>query len=46
VYDTVWRDWVMLKFMNAVPRLKLCSLLDNMLKNRYFQVFLGDKNRR
>jgi hypothetical protein len=27
----------MLKFMNAVPCLKLCSLLDNILVIRYFQ---------
>jgi hypothetical protein len=27
-YDTIWRDGVMLKFMNAVPCSKLCSLLE------------------
>jgi hypothetical protein len=46
VYDTIWRDGVMLKFMNVVPCSKLCSLLDNMLIIRYFQVFLGVKNSR
>jgi hypothetical protein len=45
-YDTVGRDGQILKFMDVVPCLKLCSLLDNMLVNRYFQVFLCDKNSR
>jgi hypothetical protein len=36
----------MLKFMNAVLCSKLCSLLDNVLVNRYFHVFLSDKNSR
>jgi hypothetical protein len=42
-YDTVGRDGLMLKFINAASFLKLYSLLDNMLGNRYFQVFLVEK---
>jgi hypothetical protein len=43
-YDTVWRDGLMLKFMQVVSCAKLSNLLNNMLSNRFFQVFLGDKN--
>jgi hypothetical protein len=41
-YDTVWREGLMITFLEAVPFLKLFNLLNNMLSNRYFQVFLGD----
>jgi hypothetical protein len=44
--DTVWRDGLMLKFMRVVPCAKLSNLLNNMLSNRFFQDFLGDKNSR
>jgi hypothetical protein len=46
VYDTVWREGLMIKFLEAVPCLKLFNLLNNMLSNRYFQVFLGDQSSR
>jgi hypothetical protein len=36
--DTVWIVGLMPKFMDSVPCLKLCSLLDNMLVNLYFQL--------
>jgi hypothetical protein len=36
--DTVWRVGLMPKFMDSVSSLKLCSLLDNMLVNLYFQL--------
>jgi hypothetical protein len=36
-YDTVWRD------MRVVPFAKLSNLLNNLLSNRFFQVFLGHK---
>jgi hypothetical protein len=36
----------MIKILEAVPCLKLFSLLNNMLSNRYFQVFLGDRSSR
>jgi hypothetical protein len=45
-YDTVWRDGLMLKFMRVVSCSKISRLLNHMLSNRYFQVFLGDKSSR
>jgi hypothetical protein len=45
-YDTVWIDGLVLKFMRVVPCAKLSNLLNNMLSNRVFQVFLGDKSSR
>jgi hypothetical protein len=41
-YDTVWREGLVIIFLEDVPCLKLFNLLNNMLSNRYFQVFLGD----
>jgi hypothetical protein len=41
-YDTVWTEGLMIKSLKAVPCLKLFNLLNNMLSNRYFQVFLDD----
>jgi hypothetical protein len=45
-YDLVWRDGLMLKFMRVFSCSKISRLLNNMLSNRYFQVFLGDKSSR
>jgi hypothetical protein len=45
-YDTVWREGLMIKFLEAVPCLELFNLLNNMQSNRYFQVFLGDQSSR
>jgi hypothetical protein len=45
-YDTVCRDGLVLKFMLVVPCAKLTKLLNNMLSNRFFQVFLSDKSSR
>jgi hypothetical protein len=45
-YDSVWSDGLMLKFMLFLPCAKLSNLLNNMLSNRFFQVFLGDKSSR
>jgi hypothetical protein len=36
----------MIKILEAVPCLNLFNLLNNMLSNRYFQVFLGDQSTR
>jgi hypothetical protein len=36
----------MLKFMRVVSCSKISRLLNNMVSNRYFQVFLGDKSSR
>jgi hypothetical protein len=43
-YDTVWRDGLMLKFMRVVLCANLSNLLNNVLSNRFIQVFLGDKS--
>jgi hypothetical protein len=45
-YDIVWRDRLMLKFMRTVPCAKISNLLNNMLSNRFFQVFLGNQSSR
>jgi hypothetical protein len=45
-YDIVWREGLMIKFLETVPCLKLFNLLNNMLSNRYFQVFFGDQSSR
>jgi hypothetical protein len=45
-YDTVWREGRMIKFLESVPCLKLFNLLNNILSNHYFQVFLGDQSSR
>jgi Reverse transcriptase (RNA-dependent DNA polymerase) len=36
----------MLKFIRAVPCAKLAKLMNNMLSNRFFQVFMGGKSSR
>jgi hypothetical protein len=36
----------MINFLEAVPYLKLFNLLNNMLSNRFFQVFFGDQSSR
>jgi hypothetical protein len=45
-YNTVWKDGLMLKFLRVVSCSKISRLFNNMLSNRYFQVFLGDKSSR
>ncbi|KAI5696758.1 hypothetical protein M8J76_012403 [Diaphorina citri] len=41
-YDTVWKKGLLLKLIKVVPDLKIISLLNNMLSDRQFQVFLND----
>jgi hypothetical protein len=41
-YDTVWREGLILKLARIIPDQKLCNLMNNMLSNRYFQVYLND----
>jgi hypothetical protein len=36
----------MIKILGTVPCQKLFNLLNNMLSNRFFQVFLGDQSSR
>jgi Reverse transcriptase (RNA-dependent DNA polymerase) len=45
-YNTVWRDGLMLKVIRVVPCAKLAKLMNNMLSNRFFKVFMGDKSSR
>jgi hypothetical protein len=45
-YNKVWREGLMIKFLEAVPCLKLFNLLNNMMSNRYFHVFLGNQSSR
>lgn len=45
-FDTVWRHGLLLKFAEVIPCQKLVNLMDSMLSNRRFQVFLGDKGSR
>lgn len=42
-YDTVWRHGLMFKLCKTIKCSKIVRLIDNMLANRRFQVFLGDK---
>jgi hypothetical protein len=45
-YDTVYRDGLMLKFMRTVSCVETSNLFNNMLSNRFFQVFLGNQSSR
>jgi len=45
-YDTVWREGLMHKFINIVPCKKMGELLNSMLVNRMFQVFMDGKKSR
>ena len=46
-YDTVWRHGLHLKLSEVVPCIKMISLIDNLLANRFFfQVYFNDKNSR
>ena len=40
-YDTVWRHGLLLKLSEAIPCIKMVSLIDNMLSNRFFQVYIN-----
>lgn len=42
-YDTFWRHGLMYKFSKAIPCKNLVTLLENMLTNRRYQVFMGCK---
>ena len=41
-YDTVWKNGLLFKLMHVIPCSKIVNLLNNMLSNRYLQVFLND----
>lgn len=45
-YDTVWRHGILYKFISVIPCKTLHTLLNNILANRHFHVYLdGDKSR-
>lgn len=41
-YDTVWRHGMLYKFISIIPSMTLYRLLNNMLCNRHFFVYLGN----
>lgn len=43
-YDTVWKDGLIHKLYKAVSCGRLINLIENMLSNRRFKVFLGEKS--
>jgi hypothetical protein len=44
-YDTVWKDGLIHKLLyNVIPCGKMVSLLEDMLSNRQFRVFVEDKS--
>lgn len=42
-YDTVWKHGLLLKFLDIIPCLTLCKLINSMLSNRELTVFVGEK---
>lgn len=42
-YDTVWRKGLLSKFLDVIPCKTLLKLLNNMLSNRFFTVFIGEE---
>lgn len=45
-YDTVWRYGLLYKLASVIPCINTLTLIDNMLTNRRFQVFMGEKKSR
>ena len=45
-YDTVWRLGFMVKFLKAVPSSKIGNLVNSMLSNRSYRVFVGESSSR
>ncbi|KAG5891116.1 hypothetical protein JTB14_022229 [Gonioctena quinquepunctata] len=41
-YETVWREGLIYKLLRVIPCLKMCHLINNLLANRLFQVFVND----
>lgn len=42
-YDTIWRQGLIYKLLRIIPCRKTAQIINNMLSNRIFQVFMGDK---
>lgn len=45
-YDTIWRNGLIFKLCKVVKCSKIVTLINNMLSNRRFQVFMGEKSSR
>lgn len=45
-YDTIWRIGFLWKFYNVIPSKKLGKLINSMLTNRIFRVFINDRSSR
>jgi hypothetical protein len=43
-YDTVWKDGLIHKLYNVIHCGKMVSLLEDMLSNRQFRVFVEEKS--
>jgi hypothetical protein len=43
-YDTVWKDGLIHKLFNALPCSKIVHLIENMLSDRKFRVFIGERS--
>jgi hypothetical protein len=44
-YDTVLRHDLQYKLTNVIPCINTLTLIDNMLTNRRFQVFMDEKEK-
>lgn len=45
-YDTVWRHGLLMKLIDIIPSKSIIGLLNNMLANRWIQVFVNGKKSR
>lgn len=43
VYDTVWKDGLLLKLLDVIPCKKLISLIGSMLTNRRIRVYVNNE---
>lgn len=43
-YDTVWKDGLVHKLHKVIPNKKVVNLIENMLSDRKFRVFIGERN--
>lgn len=46
VYDTVWREGLIIKLLRVIPCQTLGKLLNNMLSNRLLKVIIDDAERK
>ena len=45
-YDTVWRRGLLVKLLKVIPSRKIGDLVNTMLGNKFYRVFLGDASSR